>query len=192
MRILDVGCGRGTPAWCDPHAEIIGIDINERSLSEASRRHPKRRFIKARAEALPFTDGSFDRVVCNVALPYMQIPVALREMYRVLSPSGELIAAVHPPRFTISEFNRCRRLKPLLFRAFVLANGLIFHLTGWSRWESFQTVAGMRKALHRAGFLSPTFREESDVRLVARAKREPRIETMMDRRGQDTRAARVS
>jgi SAM-dependent methyltransferase len=127
-----------------------------------------------------------------VALPYMQIPVALREMYRVLSPSGELIAAVHLPRFSIGEFKRCHRLKPRLFRAFVLANGLIFHLTGWSRWESFQTVGGMRKALDRAGFHSPIFREESDVRLVARAKREPGIESMMDRRGQHSRAARVS
>lgn len=191
MRILDLGCGRGTPAWCDPRAEIIGIDINERLLWEASRRHPKRKFIKARAEALPFPDCSFDRVICNVALPYMQIPVALREIHRVLSPSRELIAAVHPPRFTIGELKRCHRLKPLLFRTCVLANGLLFHLTGWSRWESFQTVAGMRKALHRAGFVSPSFRQESKVRLVAQATRPAQIKKIPSRTAKQHRAAKA-
>ena len=90
MRILDVGCGRGTPAWCDPHAEIIGIDINERSLSEASRRHPKRKFIKARAEALPFRDGWFERVVFWLSAHLVDRAVAFAEAGRVLVADGRI------------------------------------------------------------------------------------------------------
>lgn len=191
MRILDLGCGRGTRGWCAPCGQVIGVDINRRLLLEARRLHPDRLFVNGRAEALPFSDSCFDRVVCNVALPYMRIPHALHEIHRVLSPAGELILAVHSPRFTLNEWKRCRRLKPLLFRTFVLVNGLVFHLTGWSRWESFQTITGLRKALRRAGFISPSFRQESKVRLIARATRQPGTTKIPPRKTEKSRAVRA-
>jgi hypothetical protein len=73
----------------------------------------------------------------------------------------------------------------------VLLNGLIFHFTGWSRYESFQTVAGLRKALHNAGFVSPSFRQESNVRLIAQATRPAENKKIASGTGPQHRAARA-
>ena len=41
---------------------------------------------------LPFRDGQFDRIICNLVIGYLQDPAFLiREFLRVLSPSGRLI-----------------------------------------------------------------------------------------------------
>lgn len=47
---------------------------------------------------LPFQDNQFDRLVCNLVLGYVWDPLfALREMMRVLAPSGRLIFAILKP-----------------------------------------------------------------------------------------------
>jgi ubiquinone/menaquinone biosynthesis C-methylase UbiE len=51
---------------------------------------------EASADALPFTDASFDTVVCTVSL--CNIPddrAAIVEMYRVLRPGGRLVLLDH-------------------------------------------------------------------------------------------------
>jgi len=37
---------------------------------------------------MPFADGSFDRVISAIALPYMNIQKALAEIHRILVPGG--------------------------------------------------------------------------------------------------------
>ena len=47
---------------------------------------------------LPFQDGRFDRVVCNLVLTYLRDPLfSLQELVRVLAPTGRLILAVLKP-----------------------------------------------------------------------------------------------
>jgi ubiquinone/menaquinone biosynthesis C-methylase UbiE len=165
-RVLDLGCGTGGhPARTDFLAddEVTGVDIDEGRLVEARRRFPQRTYQCARGESLPFPSASFDRVVSNVALPYMDIPKALAEVYRVLKPGGSVWLSFHPLRFTLDEF-RIAFPNPVAtgFRMFVLFNGLYFHCTGRilrvaGRSESFQTERGLRRALSRAGFINLIF-----------------------------------
>src|SRR5581483_11186698 len=140
---------------------VVGIDIDPKRVAIARQKHPGATFYTMSAHDMrQFREAEFDSVVSNVAVPYMDIPVALAEISRVLKPGGTLHITLHNPSFTWGELRRCfPRPKPSLFRLFVLANGVWFHLTGkvlhvGSKCESFQTVRGITKALSAAGFTS--------------------------------------
>src|SRR5262249_31279969 len=108
---------------------------------------------------------SFDRVISSVALPYMDIPKALAEIYRTLAPGGSVSLSLHLPIFTLNEMfqHALPRPVPTLFRLYVMANGVLFPWMGRTatlpngRTESFQTERGMRVALQRAGFVDISF-----------------------------------
>jgi len=179
MRVLDVGCGTGNPpirARLTEDDRTIGIDLNLQSLRTATRSHPGRQFLCGRAESLPFPGSSFERVVSSVAIPYTNIPSALKEMKRVLTPGGSLFMSVHHFRFTLRElYAAIPSPKAVLFRLYVMANGLIFHLSGKTvsfgngKVESFQTVRGLKLALRRAGFGDISI-SRPDGRLIVEAR----------------------
>jgi ubiquinone/menaquinone biosynthesis C-methylase UbiE len=162
MKVLDLGCGSGKPLVLQgvtPADEVVGLDLNFESIQVAKARYPERTFVCGRGEDLRFLEeNSFDRVVCNVALPYMKIPRVLSEIHRVLRPGGSLWVSVHTFSFNMSELYSCRlRLRPTAYRGFVAVNGVYFHLTGSvlqfkGTCESVQTRRGMTKALERNGF----------------------------------------
>jgi ubiquinone/menaquinone biosynthesis C-methylase UbiE len=169
MRVLDLGCGSGLDLafWgVTASDEVTGLDIDESALTIARRRFPNRTYIDGAGEKLPFDNASFDRVISAVALPYMNIQKALAEIHRVLVPGGSVSLSLHLPSFTMAELlhNALPKPVPTLFRLYVITNGLWFHCTGKTagflnkRTESFQTERGMRVALNRAGFVTPSFR----------------------------------
>jgi ubiquinone/menaquinone biosynthesis C-methylase UbiE len=172
MRVLDLGCGSGRDlaSWGVTAADdVTGLDIDDSRLFIAKERFPSRSYLQGTGECLPFDDASFDRVVSDVALPYMNIQKALAEISRVLVPGGDLSLSLHLPSFTLAELLHKAIPKPIptVFRLYVMANGLAFHLTGKTvgfvksrRTESFQTERGMRIALNRAGFVNLSFRQE--------------------------------
>lgn len=113
-RVLEVGCGEGR-LLLDlmkkyPDLELHGVNKepwkgfrDERGIRRIARRHgffskdelaaipdeelPRIRF--ADAAELPYPDGTFDLVVSQVALPYVERRVeAIAEIYRVLRPRG--------------------------------------------------------------------------------------------------------
>ncbi len=181
MRVLDLGCGAGkcpVRASVSDNDDVVGVDIDEPSLAIARQSFPNRTFQYARGEALPFPDASFDRVVSAVALPYMDIPKTLEEVRRVLVPGGTVFFSVHAFRFTLSEFRKAvPRPVAMLYRLFVMINGLWFHLTGRvltvaGRSESFQTKRGLQRALARAGFADLVF-TRPDGRLIVEGRRAP-------------------
>jgi ubiquinone/menaquinone biosynthesis C-methylase UbiE len=97
-RVLDVGCGSGVLACAAaervaPAGHVVGIDPNEQMLAVA---HNKRRDVEwqlGRAEALPFSDASFDAVVSQFALMFVGAKShAIAEMLRVLRPGGGRLA----------------------------------------------------------------------------------------------------
>ena len=175
MKVLDLGCGDGlTPQKLNflADGQIIGVDINYAALAKAEANFPQRTFLCSAGEELPFRDCSFDRVICNVALPYMQIAKALQEVYRVLVPGGTLFASLHPLSFTLSELRAVylRNPKAALYRCWVLANGIVFHLSGRNFGEAFQTERGIRIALRRADFSDVSLGHDSKRWFVEAAK----------------------
>ncbi len=163
--ILDIGCGAGqTLVALGLAGRSVGVDIDVAALRVAARGPlgEALRVAAAKGEHLPFADGAFDYVYSRVALPYMDIPVALSEMARVLQPDGHLWLALHPIAIPAEQFRR-GNLKGKLYALYTMLNGAWFHLTGRTLrlpggiCESIQTERGMRIALRRAGFRNITF-----------------------------------
>jgi ubiquinone/menaquinone biosynthesis C-methylase UbiE len=156
-RILDLGCGDRT-VFEYFQAPVMACSDISCPESMAGRFH----FTVCSAEHLDFADEVFDLIVCRVAIPYMLIPVALREIHRVLAPGGKLWATLHLPRMA---FRRIRAdiwrgdVKDILFQSYVLLNCLLAHFLDFQlKWidghyESVQTPFTMRRALKRAGFV---------------------------------------
>ncbi|MEZ5294308.1 MAG: class I SAM-dependent methyltransferase [Vicinamibacterales bacterium] len=98
-RVLDVGCGTGVlacaaAALVGPDGAVTGLDASPDMLAVARRQPCVVAWHEGRAEALPFPDGAFDRVVSQSALMFFDPKVqAIREMLRVMAPGGRL--AVH-------------------------------------------------------------------------------------------------
>ncbi|WP_258803810.1 class I SAM-dependent methyltransferase [Pseudarthrobacter sp. NS4] len=102
QRVLDVGCGTGIAARraadiAGP-SYVTGLDINEAMLTVAARTAPGITWVQGDAGTLPFADGEFDVVLCQMALMFFPDPLAaVREMRRVTSAGGT-IASVVPAR----------------------------------------------------------------------------------------------
>lgn len=100
MRVLDVACGTGIVARlaaerAGPSGSVTGLDVHPgmiavaRSVSDSALGIDWR---VASADAMPFADGSFDIVMCQMGLQFVPNPLAaLREMRRVLVPGGRLV-----------------------------------------------------------------------------------------------------
>jgi ubiquinone/menaquinone biosynthesis C-methylase UbiE len=78
---------------------VVGLDLNNGMLAVA-RSLPKRgasiEWWEGSALSLPFDDSSFDIVFCQLGLQFfLDRPLALREMRRVLVPSGRVALSVY-------------------------------------------------------------------------------------------------
>ena len=103
--VLDVACGTGVVARsasrCMLHGHVTGLDLNKGMLAVAQTRGSEGapiEFIEASALDLPFPAGKFDLVLCQLGLQFFPDQGrALREMRRVLSPSGRVALSVYSP-----------------------------------------------------------------------------------------------
>lgn len=140
--------------------EAVGVDCDIQAI-EAGRQvaPPNIKLVCARGEQLPFGDKYFDLVLSRVALPYMRIEIALREISRVLKDGGDVWLALHPASIMLKRAKRSARdgdLRGVLYCSFVLLNGALFNCFGvqtsfLGRQETFQTRGGITKAMQRAG-----------------------------------------
>ena len=103
-RVLDLGCGTGTLTilikQTHPDSEVVGLDGDPRVLEIARAKARKAgveiAFHEGMAFQLPYPDGSYDRVLCSLVLHHLTTENkrrALKEVYRVLRPGGELHVA---------------------------------------------------------------------------------------------------
>ncbi len=100
--VLDVGCGHGRTlthaAHAVPEGFVAGVDVSERMVRMATRRNAAL-VTRGRVEVrladscpIPYPDQRFDKVCAVHVLYFWSDPVAaLREIYRVVKPSGRLV-----------------------------------------------------------------------------------------------------
>ncbi|MGK4007239.1 class I SAM-dependent methyltransferase [Sorangium sp. So ce1036] len=104
QRLLDVGCGTGTLALLakqrHPGVEVRGVDGDDKVLALAREKDERAgagvRFERALAWALPYPDGTFDRVVSTLMFHHLTADDkqrTAREIVRVLRPGGALVLA---------------------------------------------------------------------------------------------------
>jgi ubiquinone/menaquinone biosynthesis C-methylase UbiE len=94
--VLEVGCGTGH--WLElltraaGMKNLAGVEPSSEMLERARGAAPHARLVQARAEALPFADASFDRVLCvNAFHHFTDKPAFIAEAKRVLRPGGGLL-----------------------------------------------------------------------------------------------------
>lgn len=98
-RVLDVGCGPGalTTALLG-HVDRDGVwacDPSPDFVADCARLNPKARVRRARAEALPYGDSSFDHVFASLVMHFVTGPAtAVWEMARVLTVGGRITLSV--------------------------------------------------------------------------------------------------
>ena len=141
-QILDVACGTGVllraVAASDVRVILAGVDATPEMLEVANSRIGSLADLRhGRAESLPFEDESFDTVVTTNALHFFRLPEnALREMWRVIKPGGQVVVTDW-----CDDFVACRICDRAL-RVFSPAHHRVYG------------TRGCRKLLQDAGFQS--------------------------------------
>jgi ubiquinone/menaquinone biosynthesis C-methylase UbiE len=103
--VLDVACGTGIIArlalqQVGETGSVTGLDINPGMLAVARSvtQNSSIEWHEASAEDMPFPDDSFDVVICQLGIQFMEDrSAALQEMYRVLMPGGRMFLNVPGP-----------------------------------------------------------------------------------------------
>ena len=99
-KVLDVACGTGIVARTAAQrvgsgGTVAGLDRNPSMLEVARRMATGIEWRQGEAESLPYSDETFDAVVCQFGLMFFtDRPLALREMMRVLVNHGRLALTV--------------------------------------------------------------------------------------------------
>lgn len=96
-RILDFGCGDGffTLLAFGKNLIDVGLDIPGSKLREAEQRAVYKTIVSYDGLQIPFPDNAFQTVITNSVLEHVQsLSFTLREIYRVLSPGGCVLATV--------------------------------------------------------------------------------------------------
>jgi arsenite methyltransferase len=153
-RVLDVACGKGTTAVFlakEFGCEVFGVDYgNEnveaaRSLAQTEHVESHVQFERSDAEALPFSDESFDAVICECAFcTFPDKAAAAREFFRILGRGG---------RVGISDLTRSELLPK--------------DLDGLLPWVACigdaQTVEGYMTYLQDTGFCVDSVEQQNDA-----------------------------
>lgn len=98
--VLDVACGTGIVARTaldrvGTDGSVVGLDLNEAMLTVARRIEPAVEWRRGDAADLPLPDGSFDAVLCQMALMFFaDRKRAVAEMARVANADGTVAILV--------------------------------------------------------------------------------------------------
>jgi len=200
--MLDLGCGEGRHIFGlmekFPDLKCIGLDPHIESLEKAfeglkfleSISNSKTNFLSGSAYSLPFSDDSFDLVVCSEVLEHLHdYKDAIKEINRVLKPGGQFLASV-PAEFPekicwlLSEayqnqpgghlriFKKNELIKEIAEHNFSFESSQRFHSIHsaywwlrclfWKSQESNIIIKGYKKILERHILKKPFFLDSID------------------------------
>lgn len=104
--VLDAGCGEGylSRLLAKEKARVTGVDYSTRMIEIAEERTNSNlaiKYFEGNCEKLDFlADESFDLVISNMVVQDLpEYESALKEMYRILKPNGELVFSILHPCF---------------------------------------------------------------------------------------------
>ena len=139
-KILDVGCGTGSILKQLGNSEKnVGVDLAPEAISFC-RERGLNNVRQADISALPFSNASFDAVICSSVLYHQwvqDVAGAVTEMHRVLQPGGLLLINVPAFRFLHSAHDEAvmtaRRFRKNEIRSLLVENNFaIRRLTYWT------------------------------------------------------------
>jgi SAM-dependent methyltransferase len=168
-RVLDIGCGAGQEMLPFVAAGAMGVGVDlipdagmmGRLLFAKEQLSERVNFLIGSGSNMPFEEGTFDVLICRVALMYMDNKAALAEMSRVLRPQSILFLKYHGPVYYCSKFVDGLRhgyFKSAIHAIRVLCTGFVYQLTGkqffgrlTAAGEIFQTKRTIRRELLSVG-----------------------------------------
>ena len=151
-RVLDVCCGSGASSLpaaerVGPEGSVLGIDLASRLLELARRKAAARglRNVDFRVGDmldLRLPESHFDAALCVFGIFFVpDMPAAVRALWRVVCPGGQLAITTWGPRFfepaTTAFWGSVREVRPDLYK-------------GFNPWDRISDAASVR-ALLRAG-----------------------------------------
>jgi demethylmenaquinone methyltransferase/2-methoxy-6-polyprenyl-1,4-benzoquinol methylase len=109
-KILDVGTGTGAliPILSRryPQSKIYSIDFAHQMCVRASHRRPSTQVIQGDVHYLPFSDLSFDTVICHNSFPHFKIKErVIKNFKRILGRSGKLFIIHDISRNRVNEIH---------------------------------------------------------------------------------------
>lgn len=98
-KALDLGCGAGHSSFtmAQGGAQVTAYDLSAQMLDQVQSETERRKLSEVTtrqgcAEQLPFADDSFDLVATRFSAHHWNdVPMAMREVHRVLKPTGTLV-----------------------------------------------------------------------------------------------------
>jgi len=154
--LLDLGCGEGRhaiTAYMLQHVHAVGVDLSFDDLKITQERFKDFQsnddekalsIIQANGMILPFTDNTFDKIICSEVLEHIpDYHAVIKEIERVLKPGGQFAASV--PRFLpekicwalsdeyhANEGGHIRIFKSEQFKSSITDKGFIFRERHWA------------------------------------------------------------
>ena len=108
--ILDIGCGTGILAeLLDMELfNYLGLDLSKEALKKATEKLPalKTRFKNIRFEEF-ISNNTYDVIVCNEVIYYMDIKILLQKCIKLLDKNGHFIVSIF-------DFKEGKKLMPVI------------------------------------------------------------------------------
>jgi SAM-dependent methyltransferase len=176
--VFELACGedRSSEKWFEENVSVFAMDVD---LERLRRFRGRYNFACGKGEQLPFADESFDFVFSRLAIPYMDIPVMLKEVHRVLKLGGTVWFSLHDIRYALRKIGSDAlrfHFPSVVYQLYTIANGISLHTLGkLYRYNGYtgsvQTVSGMAKVLTRSGFTDIKFGGDGEKILAMSAEK---------------------